>query len=104
VRSATIPDLDVSATQDGSSLKLAVINRHRDATIRAQLTLDGRSDALPTRATVKDLGADVDDLLASNSLSAPDRVALRDRGVVDLIDRVYDFPPHSITLLSLDLS
>jgi alpha-N-arabinofuranosidase len=104
VRSATVPDLDVTATQDGTSLKLAVINRHRDATIRAQLTLDGRSDALPAHATAKDLGADVDDVLASNSLSAPDRVALRDRGVVDLIDRVYDFPPHSITLLSLDLS
>nr|WP_167218460.1 alpha-L-arabinofuranosidase C-terminal domain-containing protein [Kribbella shirazensis] len=104
VRSATIADLDVSATQDGTSLKVAVINRHRDATIGAQLMLDGRSDALPTRAAVKDLGADVDDVLASNSLSTPDRVALRDRGVVDVADRVYDFPPHSITLLTLDLS
>jgi alpha-L-arabinofuranosidase len=104
VRSATVPDLDVSATQDGSSLKLAVINRHRDATISGRFTLDGRSDALPARAAVKDLGADVDDVLASNSLSTPDRVALRDRGVIDMADRAYDFPPHSITLLSLDLS
>jgi alpha-N-arabinofuranosidase len=103
-RSATIPDLDVTATQDGTSVKVAVINRHRDAPITARFTVDGRSDGLPARAAVKDLGADVDDVLASNTLSAPDRVALRDRGVVDVPDRTYDFPPHSITLLSFDFS
>ncbi|TWD74917.1 alpha-N-arabinofuranosidase [Kribbella amoyensis] len=105
VRNATVPDLDVSATQteDGKSLRLAVINRHRTDAVRAELSLDGRAEALPTRAAVRDLGADVDDVLASNSLSAPDRVALRDRGVVELAEAAYEFPPHSITLLSFDL-
>lgn len=104
-RSGTVPDLDVSATQteDGRSLRLAVINRHRTATIRADLMLDGRTDGLPTRVAVRDLGVDVDDVLASNSLGNPDNVALRDRGVLDLTDFGYDFPPHSITLLSFDL-
>jgi hypothetical protein len=62
-----------------------------------------RIDALPPQVAVKDLGADVDDVLASNSLSDPDRVALRDRGVIELSDGGYDFPPHSITLLSFSL-
>jgi alpha-N-arabinofuranosidase len=105
VRTATVADLDVSATEtaDGDSLRLAVINRHRNSTVRATLALDGRVDALPPEVSVKDLGADVDDVMASNSLSDPDRVALRDRGVIELSDGGYDFPPHSITLLSFSL-
>lgn len=101
---ATVPDLDVSATQtaDGNSLRVAVINRHRDTAIRAGLTLDMSRDALPAWATVKQLTAD--DVLASNSLTAPDAVSLRDLGTVELTDASYDFPPHSITLLSFDLS
>jgi alpha-N-arabinofuranosidase len=101
-----VPDLDVSAaqTEDGSSLRLAVINRHRSATIRADLSLDGNHGALPTRVAVKDLGADVDDVLASNTLSAPDTVARRDRGVIEWPAPTYDFPPHSITLLTFILS
>lgn len=100
---ATVPDLDVSATQtaDGGSIRVAVINRHRDSAIRAGLSLDASRDALPARAAVKQLTAD--DVLASNSLSAPDAVSLRDLGAVELTDASYDFPPHSITLLSLDL-
>lgn len=105
VRTATVADLDVSATEtaDGGSLRLAVINRHRTSTVQATLALDGRVNALPPEVSVKELGADVDDVLASNSLSAPDRVALRDRGTVKLPDGCYDFPPHSITLLSFAL-
>ncbi|MGZ0145867.1 alpha-L-arabinofuranosidase C-terminal domain-containing protein [Kribbella sp. WER1] len=94
---ATVPDLDVSATTDGQTIRVAVINRHRDDTIGAALTLDGRREALPSRCAVMRLSAD--DVLASNSLSAPDTVALRDLGTVDL-DGSYEFPPHSITLLS----
>jgi alpha-N-arabinofuranosidase len=104
-RMATVADLDVSATQtvDGDSVRLAVINRHRSSPVRATLALDGRIDALPPQVAVKDLGADVDDVLASNSLSDPDRVALRDRGVIELSHGGYDFPPHSVTLLSFSL-
>ena len=101
-RPATVPDLDVSATTDGRALQLAVINRHRDRAIRADLTLDGRRDILPPRASVKQLSAD--DVLASNTLSNPDAVVLRDLGVLDLPEPTYEFPPHSITLLSFALS
>ncbi|MFF0341474.1 alpha-L-arabinofuranosidase C-terminal domain-containing protein [Kribbella sp. NPDC004875] len=102
-RSATVPDLDVSAaqTEDGRSVRIAVINRNRTSAIRAGLTLDGRREGLPARAVVKQLAAD--DVLASNSLGAPDEVALRDLGTVELDEAAYDFPPHSITLLSFDV-
>lgn len=101
-RTATIPDLDVTATEtaDGKSVRLAVINRHRTSTVRATIALDGRTNALPPEASVKDLGVDIDDVLASNTLSAPDRVALRNHGTVKVPLDGYDFPPHSITLLS----
>jgi alpha-N-arabinofuranosidase len=101
---ATVPDLDVSATQTagGDSLRIAVINRHRDTAVRAGLTLDASREALPALAAAKQLTAD--DVLASNSLTAPDTVSLRDLGTVELTDASYDFPPHSITLLSFDLT
>ena len=99
---ATVPDLDVSATQttDGRSLRVAVINRHRDTAVRAALTLDG--GRLPARAAVTQLSAD--DVLATNTLTTPDAVSLRDLGTAELVDGGYDFPPHSITLLRFDLS
>lgn len=52
---------------------------------------------------MKDLGADVDDVLASNTLSSPDNVALRDRGVIEWSAPTYTFPLHSVTLLSFSL-
>ena len=104
-RPATVPHLDVSATLTGDrrSLRLAVINRHRASTIRARIVVDARTSALPAQASVRELGADVTDLLAGNTLSAPDRVAVRDRGTVELADGAYDFPPHAVTLLSFEL-
>jgi len=99
---ATVPDLDVSATQttDGRSLRVAVINRHRDTAVRAALTLDG--GRLPARAAVTQLSAD--EVLATNTLTTPDAVSLQDLGTAELVDGGYDFPPHSITLLRFDLS
>ncbi|MFD7155025.1 alpha-L-arabinofuranosidase C-terminal domain-containing protein [Kribbella sp. NPDC059898] len=96
---ATVPDLDVSATTDGETIRIAVINRHREDTIRAGLSLDGRREALPARCAVKRLSAD--DVLAVNTLGAPDTVALRDLGTADF-DGSYEFPPHSITVLSFE--
>ncbi|MFC7404755.1 alpha-L-arabinofuranosidase C-terminal domain-containing protein [Georgenia alba] len=96
-----VPSLDVSASAsaDRSRLHLAVINRHRSATVEARLVLDGRTGNLPRRAEVHDIGADVADVFAVNTLDDPDRVALRHRGDVDLDGR-YGFPPHSVTLLT----
>jgi alpha-N-arabinofuranosidase len=42
-------------------------------------------------------------VLAVNTLSAPDRVALLDRGQVRLNDSAYLFGPHSITVLTFAL-
>ena len=46
------------------------------------------------------IGADVANVLASNSMGAPDAVALRDMGEVDVAEGRYAFPAHSLTLLS----
>ncbi len=104
-RPAVVAYLDVSATltEDRRHLRIAVINRHRPTSIRAQLVLDGRAEALPATADVRDLGADVDDVLAGNSLSKPDNVTIRDRERVDVPAGEYDFPPHSVTVLSFAL-
>lgn len=98
------PYLDVSATltEDRTSLRLAVINRHRTEAITARLLLDDGA-TLPPRARVRDLGVDVDDLLATNGLADPDRVTLVDRGERLLPDGCYTFPPHSVTVLAFAL-
>ena len=100
-----VPDLDVSATltADGRSLRLAVINRHRTAPITARILLDSAAEHLPRRARVRDIGVGIDDVLASNTLDRPDRVALVDRGEAEVSADGYAFPPHSISLLSFAL-
>ena len=104
VRAATLPALDVSATLDESQRRLlvAVINRDADSAIAAQLLRNGRATTLPPRATVRRLGADLDDLYAHNTLSMPTHVRLSPAESVDLGPAV-DFPPHSITNLVIDL-
>lgn len=104
-RPAAVACLDVSAalTEDRRFLRIAVINRHRSEPIRARIVLDGRTEALPPTADVRDLGADVDDVLAGNSLSNPDNVSIRRRGRVDVPAGEFDFPPHSVTVLSFGL-
>ncbi|HEY6738215.1 MAG TPA: alpha-L-arabinofuranosidase C-terminal domain-containing protein, partial [Actinopolymorphaceae bacterium] len=102
-RPGVVPTLDVSATStaDRGSLRIAVINRHLTESVDTAIVLDGRR--LPARASVRQIGADVDDPFAGNGLSAPDRVALRDVGEVVLEDGRYSFPPHSVTVLSVAL-
>ncbi|WP_345482992.1 alpha-L-arabinofuranosidase C-terminal domain-containing protein [Actinopolymorpha pittospori] len=105
-RPGVVPYLDVSATltEDRRSLRLAVINRHRSAPVRATIVLDGRTQNLPRRAGVHDLGVGVDDVLATNRIGEPDRVALVDRGEIEVPAGDYDFPPHSVTVLSFTLA
>ncbi len=97
----SVPDLDViaSTTTDGGRLDLVVINRSRDTSYETTLLADGRTGLLPPVARVRELGADGNDLHAVNTMAAPDAVALRDRGE-RTVDGCYDFPPHSVTLLS----
>jgi alpha-N-arabinofuranosidase len=65
--------------------------------------VDGRTSSTPPRAHALTLAADATDLLAANTLAAPERVALRDAGTVDVAEGQHTFPPHSVTLLSFAL-
>ena len=96
----TVPDLDVSATRaDDGSVRLALINRHRDNEVRARVLLDGIE---PRRAEpVWCLGGDVADPMTGNDLTATDRVATRQLGTLTPVDGRWSFPPHSITVLTL---
>jgi alpha-L-arabinofuranosidase len=105
-RPGTVPYLDVAATlsDDRRTLHLSVINRHRTDGIEAQLVVDGRTSGVPAHAQALAIGADVTDVLASNSIAAPDTVALRELGAVDVAEGRYVFPAHSLTLLSFALA
>lgn len=102
-RAGVVPYLDTIATRDAlnKSLQVVVINRHPADTIDAQLVLGNTTP--PGRAHVFSLGADADDLYASNTFDNPSRVALVDGGMVELTDSHYHFPPHSITLLDFSV-
>lgn len=104
-RPGLVPYLDVAATlsHDRRTLHVSAINRHRTDAIQAQLVVDGRADGLRGQARARCIGADVEDVLASNSMEAPDRVAVRDLGAVEVAEGRYAFPPHSLTLLSFNL-
>ena len=104
-RPGLVPYLDVAATlaEDRQTLHVSVINRHRTEAIATQLVVDGRIVGVPPHAQAHTLAADVSDVLATNTLRAPDHVALRDLGTVEVAEGRYAFPPHSITLLSFAL-
>ena len=104
-RPAHVPYLDVAATlsEDRQTLHLSAINRHRSEAIEAQVVVDGRASGVPARARGLSIGADVADVLASNSTSAPETVALRTLGTVEAAEGRYAFLPHSLTLLSFAL-
>ncbi|MBF8189448.1 alpha-N-arabinofuranosidase [Nonomuraea sp. K274] len=99
----TVPHLDVSATRaDDGSVRIAVVNRHRDETVRLRLVLDGAAANTPASARVRTLGADVPGLDAVNLLGAPDTIATRDLGQVEASGGTWAVAPHSVTVLTLD--
>ncbi|MCG5215602.1 alpha-L-arabinofuranosidase C-terminal domain-containing protein [Streptosporangium soli] len=98
----TVPHLDVSTTRaDDGSIRIAVVNRHRDETVLLRVVLDGAAENTPGRARVRTLGADVPGLHAVNDLGAPDTVAVRDLGEVEADGGAWAIPPHSVTVLTL---
>jgi len=102
-RPAAVSLLDVSASvsHDGRTLTLAAINRSATEAITARLHRD--VGELPGTAARHELGADAEDLFATNTLADPEVCALRDRGTVDLEDGTCTFPAHSVTLLTFAL-
>jgi alpha-N-arabinofuranosidase len=90
--------LDVSATCDeaGRELCIAVVNRHRDQAVSARVELQGRGFDGP----VSLFEVNADDVAATNSFEAPERVVVREQrreasaGNIELA-----FPAHSLTLV-----
>ncbi|MEV4176997.1 alpha-L-arabinofuranosidase C-terminal domain-containing protein [Nonomuraea sp. NPDC049709] len=98
----TVPYLDVSATRaDDGSVRVAVVNRHREAALRLRIVLDGAAANTPATARVRRLGADVPGLGAVNTLGAPDTIAVRDLGDVEASGGAWTVAPHSVTVLAL---
>ncbi|PSL06843.1 alpha-N-arabinofuranosidase [Haloactinopolyspora alba] len=99
----TVPHLDVSATRsDDGSVRVAVVNRHRDESVRTRLVLDDSAEQTPRRARVRTLGADVSDVHGFNDLTAPDTVGVRDLGEIESDAGTWVVPPHSVTVLTLE--
>ncbi|MGF0117600.1 alpha-L-arabinofuranosidase C-terminal domain-containing protein [Promicromonospora sp. Marseille-Q5078] len=93
-----IGHLDVSASTDeaGGRICVTVINRSPSDEVTARVDA-GRE--LSATARCRQLGADVDDLFAVNSLDDPERVTLGAPRDVEVADGTFTFPAHSITLL-----
>lgn len=104
-RPGLVPYLDVASSRakDRRTLFVSVINRHRTQEIASSLVLDGRSTNVPRQVQVVQLGADVSDVLASNTISDPHRVVPHDLGTADVSEGGITFPPHSLTVLSFSL-
>lgn len=102
-RPAVVSSLDVSTTlsDDGTTLHLVVINRSPSDAITTELRRAGTR--LPDRAIMRGIGANTDDLFAWNSIADPGQVVLSEPVTVGVVDGVFTFAPHSITLLNFEL-
>lgn len=87
--------LDVSAAlaEDGKSMTVALINRHRESKMAVELILPGW--AKPTTSWM----LYNDDVLATNDKSQPDRVRFVEKPILDW-NSTIECPPHSIVILS----
>ncbi|RJP25788.1 MAG: alpha-N-arabinofuranosidase [Candidatus Abyssobacteria bacterium SURF_5] len=97
----TVPYIDVSATvnEPATELSLAVVNRHRENPIVAQISLDSFYPKKVCRVFEIN-GPQVD---AKNSFSEPDNVkTVEKRFNSAAAEFRYEFPAHSVTLLKLD--
>ena len=97
-----VPYLDCAATLrgDGRMLYLAIVNRHREQNLFAEIELQ---DCTPMpRAWAHELnGADV---YVENSFSDKEAISIRTYPVKTMTDRMpYTFPAHSVTILEIGL-
>jgi len=92
------PYLDVSASlsEAGDALTLAVINRHRDAAIAAEIDLGGWQPASQATSYV----VTADDVNAMNDFGQ-ERVKSMEGKVTVAARFVYEFPAHSLTVMPL---
>ena len=92
---ATI-DAVVTRNEDGSSVTIAVINRHPEQAISCRLALTGLTAGRAARAT--SLVGDSPD--AYNDIGTPDRVVPSESRIANL-DETVALPPHSLTLINV---
>jgi alpha-L-arabinofuranosidase len=97
-----VPYLDVSAalTPDERTLTLAVVNRHPDASIDAELRLVGMRAA--TSCTIEQVGGAAFAVGDCNTLDDPDRVGITRQTVeIDRTQPRHAFAPRSLTMLTI---
>jgi alpha-N-arabinofuranosidase len=101
VGETTVPELDAVATCDDEAARwrLALVNRHPDRPLPCAVKIDDRPLRGPCRATV--LEGDSTD--AFNDVDAPDRVVPNQRKL-DAIDGSLVLPPHSVSIVEVDLN
>lgn len=102
-RPGYVPYLDVSTTLDasGTTLAVSVINRHPEQPISAEIIVDGGTAPAPIR--IDELGADATCLLGHNSMDEPETVSIREVERTQQDGGSYAFPPHALTVLTIDL-
>ena len=93
-----IPYLDVSATasKDGKSIYVAVINLHVNKNIKTNVSFDCWN--FSPQAKIYELYDD--DYLAENTFDKPDRLAIKEttlNGISNPFE--YNFKPHSVTIM-----
>ncbi len=93
-----VPYLDCSATrmEENGNISLAVINRHKDEDIEADITLEGFK---PGKGVARYV-LNAPEVTTANDFDAPDKVVISE----DIISGsgskfTYTFPAHSVTIL-----
>ena len=95
-----IPYLDSSATvsEDGKTLYLAVINLHDSDALATSIEIQGWTP----RASGRVIRLNADHYMTENTFEHPDRIGIKDTVLLDArASMLYQFPPHSVTILEL---
>ncbi|KXA88870.1 hypothetical protein AKJ57_06195, partial [candidate division MSBL1 archaeon SCGC-AAA259A05] len=98
-----VPYLDVSASYDEEegSLTLNVINRHREDSIST--VIENQKGEVGNKVDIHELSAK--DIKSQNNFEEKDNVGVIERTFDDASNRFsYEFPPHSLTTLELEVS
>ena len=102
IEGTRVPVLDVVASRsaDGQRLFVKAVNTSRDRVLKTTVTVAGVT--VGAGGTAHTLTADT--LEAANSFRTPQAVTVRSASIHSGSRFTFDFPPHSVTVLSLPLS
>ena len=96
-----VPYLDCSATliEENGNIALAVINRHKENDIEAEINLKNFTPKQKCR--VRYLNAP--EVTAANDFDEPDNVVLRESEFTNTGEQFnYIFPAHSVTIIEIE--